>query len=111
LYTLTAHTSIVPGAAFSPDGVWLATASFDGTTRVWDAATGEEWLTLTGHEGGVTGVTFSPDGTRLSTTSQDGTARLYLLSITDLMALARGRVTRGFTREECQRYLHLSACP
>jgi WD40 repeat protein len=31
----------VNSGAFSRDGHWVATASFDGTARVWDAATGE----------------------------------------------------------------------
>ena len=39
--------------AFSPDGKRLASASGDGTVKVWDAATGQETLTLKGHTGGV----------------------------------------------------------
>ncbi len=89
-------------AAFSSDGTRLATASFDGTAKVWNVTTGQELLTLTGHQGGVTGVVFSPDGTRLVTTSQDGTARVYVLPIEELMALARSRVTRSLTVEECR---------
>jgi WD40 repeat protein len=111
LQTLIGHTSIDTGAAFSPDGTRLATASFDGTAKVWDVATGEELLTLTGHNGGVTSVAFSPDGKRLVTGSQDGTARVYVLPIEELMALARSRLTRSFTLEECQRFLHMEQCP
>ncbi len=37
--------------AFSPDGKRLASASQDGTVKVWDAATGQEILTLKGHTG------------------------------------------------------------
>ena len=35
--------------AIAPDGTWLATASDDGTARIWDAATGAARATLTGH--------------------------------------------------------------
>ena len=72
--TLTGATF---GVAFSPDGRLLATASLDGTARLWDPATGEHRRTLTGHTGWVHGVAFSPDGRLLATASDDGTARLW----------------------------------
>ena len=37
---LRGHTDAVRGAAFSPDGKRVVTASTDGTAQVWDAATG-----------------------------------------------------------------------
>ena len=56
----------------------LATASEDGTVRLWDPATGQPiGDPLTGHTGAVTGVAFSPDGHRLATASDDGTVRLW----------------------------------
>ena len=72
-----ATTTAVNGVAFSPDGRLLATASYDGTARLWDPATGDCLRTLTGHDDTVYGVAFSPDGRLLATASRDGTARLW----------------------------------
>ncbi|MGH3201347.1 MAG: CHAT domain-containing protein [Streptosporangiaceae bacterium] len=75
--TLTGHTSVVTGVAFSPDGWLLATASSDNTARLWDPVTGDCLRTLTGHTSMVMGVAFSADGRLLATTSFDGPARLW----------------------------------
>ena len=49
LRTLKGHTNGVFSVAFSPDGARLASASRDGTVKLWDAATGQELRTLKGH--------------------------------------------------------------
>jgi len=65
------------GVCYSPDGQCLATASHDGTAKVWDAATGQETLTLKGHTAGLTSVVFSADGSRLATADLGGTVRIW----------------------------------
>jgi WD40 repeat protein/tRNA A-37 threonylcarbamoyl transferase component Bud32 len=69
--TLHGH-SVVNGAVFSPDGGTVATASMDGTARLWNPTSGMEIRTLRGGIGALPGLAFSPDGRRLATASFDG---------------------------------------
>lgn len=61
--------------AFSPGSNLLATASIDGSARVFDARSGQERFRVN-HEEAVQSVDFSPDGRFLLTASTDTTARL-----------------------------------
>ncbi|MET3993738.1 WD40 repeat protein/tetratricopeptide (TPR) repeat protein [Bradyrhizobium sp. S3.9.2] len=74
---LAGHTGYLSGAAYSPDGKLMATASDDGTARIWDAVSGAELHLLTGHRSTVRNVEFSPDGKTVLTASGDGTARIW----------------------------------
>lgn len=99
------------GVAFSPDGKTLATVGFDTVVRLWGVQDGNEILALTGNQAPITSVDISPDGKQLVTGSADGSVRVYALDIEDLMELARQRLTRRFTDQECQKFLHMDACP
>jgi WD40 repeat protein len=111
LLTLRGHTQSVGGVAYSPDGKRMATASNDGTAKVWDAVSGKEVLTLRGHTGSVNGVAYSPDGKRLATTGWHNIVQIYALDIRELLDLARSRVTRSLTPEECKLYFQSETCP
>jgi WD40 repeat protein len=89
----------------------LASAGFDRLAKVWDLSTGDELFSLYGNASNVFGASFSPDGNQLATAGADGTIRTYTLRIDDLIALAKSRLTRSLTDEECRKYLHAKVCP
>jgi WD40 repeat protein/serine/threonine protein kinase len=76
-FTLEGHKSIVNCVSCNSDGTRLATASWDNTVKIRDAATGKVLRTLAGHTDGVNRVAFSPDGTRLASASRDQTVKLW----------------------------------
>jgi WD40 repeat protein/uncharacterized protein YukE len=74
---LRGHEDIVYHVAWSPSGGRLATASNDGTVRVWAPTSEAAPLVLRGHEDGGTHVAWSPSGDRLASASHDGTVRVW----------------------------------
>ena len=79
--TLEGHTDPVYAVAWSRDGQTIATAGFDGTVRLWNAASRKQIKSLEGHTKLVLAVAFSPDGTQVVSGSLDKTARIWSYSV------------------------------
>jgi len=73
---LDGHTAPVVALAVSSDGKTLASASWDGTVRLWPLAGGAPRV-LEGHGQNVNGVAFSPDGAAVISAGYDGTIRIW----------------------------------
>lgn len=70
------HTNNVGAVAFSPNGSLVATASSDGTVRIWNPRTARQEHVLR-HEHLVRAIAFSPDGRMLATSSYEDSVRLW----------------------------------
>lgn len=71
---LKGHSETVEAVAVSPDGKFIATASFDKTAKLWDAVTGKEIRTFSGaqgHTNHVLCVAFNAKGDLIATGGAD----------------------------------------
>lgn len=75
--TLTGHCCWVQSVVYSPDGRYLASGSWDNTTKIWEAATGKQLRTLTGHSSPVLSVIYSSDGRYLASGNGDGGIKIW----------------------------------
>ncbi|MDJ0704665.1 MAG: AAA-like domain-containing protein [Leptolyngbyaceae cyanobacterium MO_188.B28] len=73
---LSGHKDAVYAVAFSPDDELIASASRDGTAKVW-RRDGSLATTLEGHRDRVRCVAFSPYGELIASASQDGAIKLW----------------------------------
>ncbi|MCL1976595.1 MAG: hypothetical protein FWG55_00560, partial [Candidatus Bathyarchaeota archaeon] len=78
------HTSSVNNVTYSPDGVFLASASHDRTIKIWKRNKADNKFVLVdtlkgleGHTAGVNCVCYSPDGLYLASASHDRTVRVW----------------------------------
>jgi eukaryotic-like serine/threonine-protein kinase len=78
--------------AFSPDGKWLASGSWNSHVRVQDWAAGKEVADF--QVMGMSRVAFSPDGSLLATASEGKTLQLWDVAKSELMAELQGDLVR-----------------
>ncbi|NJL63737.1 MAG: WD40 repeat domain-containing protein, partial [Methylacidiphilales bacterium] len=74
---LKGHIEWVYGVRNSPNNKIVASASSDGTVKLWDVTTGRDIKTLKGHTDEVISVSFSPNGETVASASRDKTVKLW----------------------------------
>lgn len=93
------------GAVLSPDGAFLATALGGGELAVWDVDDAALLYAVSWGEQLANEPEFSADGARLLVSTLRGVAYEVALDLDDLLRIARSRLTRALTDQECRIYL------
>lgn len=71
------HTGEVRSIAFFPDGRALASASYDGTVKIWDTTSGTLVRNLAAHDKYASSVAVSADGRRLVSGGWDNRVKVW----------------------------------
>jgi ribosome assembly protein 4 len=71
------HQKPINHVTFSPDGIYIASSSFDNSVKLWSARDGKFILTFRGHVAPVYQSTFSPDSRLLVSGSKDTTLKCW----------------------------------
>lgn len=77
LCRMTGHQKLVNHVTFSPDGRYIASASFDNSIKLWDGRDGKFISTLRGHVAAVYQCAWSSDCRLLVSGSKDTTLKVW----------------------------------
>jgi WD40 repeat protein len=108
--TLTGLQGSIADLEISLDGTTLATADRSGLVRVWDVRSGKALQDIFLGEP-IENVEYLDDRHLLVAPATGGDVLTLTLDVDELLRIARSRLTRGFTPDECRTYLHLDRCP
>lgn len=76
-FVVPAHTDTIRQLVWSPDGLVLASASWDNSIKLWNPKTITPLLVLNGHQDRVNALAYHPSGKLLATASSDRTIRIW----------------------------------
>jgi NACHT domain- and WD repeat-containing protein len=84
--------SAVMSVCWSPNGLFFASATWDGLVRVWDAASLLQIFELKGHCQAVHGLSWSPDSLWLASGSRDASIRIWNVETSAQVAVLHHRM-------------------
>lgn len=90
LTVLQGHRDTIEAIDFSPDGQWVATASWDSSVRIWNVRSGLQALNLEGHREGLRSLAYSPDGRTLASAAADRGTVWNLATQREVLRLPNG---------------------
>ncbi len=88
--TLQGHTDSIYAIAWSANGAYIGTGSYDQTAKVWNVSDGSLRFSIGNNNGNIYGVAFSPDSATFAFTTGEGNS-IKLARTSD------GAVTRTYT--------------
>ncbi len=94
---LKGHSLDVLDLKFQPHGELVASASLDGTIRLWSLRKSRGAAELTGRMGPVMAIAFSPDGKLLAGATRIGAVALWDVDARSLLAVLTGVLTSTVT--------------
>jgi WD40 repeat protein len=100
------HNARIQDIAFSPDNTQLATCSYDGTIRIWNAyKLSESSVVITEHESWALAIAFSPDGRWLLSAHDNGDIFYWSTQSKFYAEQICSYVSRNFTDQEWDIYV------
>jgi WD40 repeat protein len=104
--SLRGHTAKITGIGFSTNGALMATASYDGSVRIWHL---DDLNTLPvvfdDHATWVTSIMFTGDSKYVISGDKSGNLRTLPTEITTIISDYCGFLTRDLTENEWQNYV------
>ena len=102
------HRDAVNAAIFSAADKWIATASVDGTARLWDPQNGGERLVLQHGKDSVRALAFDANDTLVATGTESGVVRVWRVTLSALQTYLQGATTACLLPVDHVRYLEES---